>query len=534
MTKKKSLMGGAFVLSVAGLVGKVMAAFYRIPFTRVVGDEGAGLYALSYSLYNILFALSTAGIPLAVSKMVAYAEEAGKRGESLRIFKVTLGLLSFLGLVLAVSVFLGAESLALLLFNEPRAALSLKALAPAMFFSCLMSAFRGFFQGQREMVPTALSQILEQFFRVGVILLAIFFLAGYPLEVVVASASFGSSVGQMVAFAFLALLFLWTLARSSPKTHNLASTVTNGDIAKDLFRLAIPISIGALALPILGFVDSTISLHRLETAGGFSHTQAIIENGYLVNSSMPILNLLFIITTAISAALVPAVTEADARGDQAAMQGDIHATLMLTVIIMLPAGLGLFLLGAPITQLLYDQWQAGVAMQSVAFVVLALGLYQVSAGALQGLGQVMIPMQSLGMALVVKLVLVWTLCGIPGFGIKGAGIATVAAFTLAAVHNLLRLTLLIGSRWFNLKTMILKPFVASAVMGIIVSLVYGASVTFLGSDSLGVLLSVAFGGLSYFVALYFIGGISPQVLAKVPKVGPKLARRFQVEGGQDG
>lgn len=527
MTKQKSLMGGAFVLSFAGLLGKVMAAFYRIPFTRVVGDEGAGLYALSYSLYNILFALSTAGIPLAVSKMVAYAEEAGQKHESLRIFKVTLALLAFLGIVLSFSVFFGAETLAMVLFNEPRAALSLKALAPAMLFSCLMSAFRGFFQGKRQMVPTAVSQILEQFFRVGVILLAIFILAGQPLELVVASASFGSSVGQIVAFLFLALLFIWTLRKNPlPQQARVAQTST-ADITKDLIRLAVPISIGALALPILGFVDSTISLYRLETAGGFSHVEAVIENGYLVNSSMPILNLLFIITTAISAALVPAITEADARGDQEGMQRDVRATLMLTVIIMLPAGLGLFILGAPITQLLYDQWSAGPAMRSVAFVVLALGLYQVSAGALQGLGKVMIPMQSLLMALGVKLALSWTLCGIPGFGIKGAGLATVAAFTVAAAHNLFRLQGLIGSQWFHARQMVLKPLLAAAIMGALVTLVYFEASRYLHSNSLGVVLGVAVGGVSYFVVLYVIGGISPEVLEKIPKIGPKLARRFR-------
>lgn len=526
MAQKKSLMGGAFILSAAGILGKLMAAFYRIPFTRLVGDEGAGLYALSYSLYNILFALSTAGIPLAVSKMVAYSEEAGRRGESLRVFRVTLGILSVLGLALSFSVFFGAESLALLLFNEPRAALSLKALAPAMLFSCLMSAFRGFFQGQREMLPTALSQIFEQFFRVGVILLSIFILAGSPLEVVVASASFGSSIGQIVAFLFLAVLFAWMM-KKHPISNPGVITKSDSEITRDLIRLAVPISIGALALPILGFVDSTISLRRLETAGGFSHVQAVIENGYLVNSSMPILNLLFILTTAVSAALVPATTEADARGDRLTLLEDVRSTIMLTIVVMMPAAVGLFILGAPITQLLYNQWEAGSAMRSVAFVVLALGLYQVSAGALQGLGRVLIPMQSLFLAVIVKITLAWALCSIPGFGIKGAGIATVIAFSLAAAHNIFRLSQLIGVDWIDSKRMIAKPIFASAFMAVVVILSYITSQNLTASDSLAALIAILCGAISYFVALYFVGGISPEVLTKIPKVGPKLAHRFK-------
>lgn len=527
MAQGKSVFKGALILSAAGLIGKVLAAVYRIPFTRIVGDEGAGLYALSYSLYNILFALSTAGIPLAVSKMVAVTEEKQAHGESVRIFKITLALLTVLGASLSGFVFLDADWLANTLFNEPRVALSLKALAPAMLFSCLMSAFRGFFQGKREMVPTALSQILEQFFRVGVILLAVFLLAGKPLEVVVAAASLGSSVGQIVAFIFLLGIFMWSIRKH--KMENVASyeAKTNGAIIKDLVQLAIPISIGALALPILGFVDSTLSLYRLESAGGFSHVEAVIQNGYLVNSSMPILNLLFIITTAISASLVPAVTEADAGGHKVALMKDIKETMLLTVVIMLPAGVGLFILGAPITQLLYDQWEAGVVMQSVAFTVLALGLYQVSAGALQGLGRVMIPMQSLLIALVVKVSVAWVLCGIPGFGIVGSGIATVLAFACAMIYNIIRLTKIIGSDWFSAKDIVVKPVLAVGIMAISVILTLKVVVMVLGSTSLGALAAMAVGAIVYFVALYFLGGFDADLLRKIPKVGPKLAHRFE-------
>lgn len=527
MSHGKSLFKGAFILTAAGLIGKMMAALYRIPFTRVVGDEGAGLYALSYSLYNILFALSTAGIPLAVSKMVAVTEERQAYGESVRIFKVTLAMLSALGFLLAVFVFTKADWLAEVLFNEPRVALSLQALAPAMLFSCLMSAFRGFFQGKREMIPTALSQILEQFFRVATILISVMVLMGSPLPIVVATASFGSSIGQIVGFFFLLAVFLrfWSKHRPANQISETAPSST-GDIMKDLLYLAIPISIGALALPILGFIDSTLSLARLEGAGGFTHTEAIIQNGYLVNSSMPILNLLFIITTAVSASLIPAITEAHERGDHLQVLRDIRATLMLTVIIMLPAGAGLFMLGAPITQLLYDQPDAGSAMSSVAFTVLALGLYQVSAGALQGLGRVMIPMQSLLMAVILKCLIAWVLCGIPGFGIKGAGLATVGAFFAAAVHNMIRLSNLVGTGWFSFRMLIIKPGIAVLGMMLVVWLSNAAVVTLTGSDSLGALFAIGSGALSYFLILFVIGGFEAAVLSKIPRIGPKLANRF--------
>ena len=208
MSTRNSFVKGALILTIAGVLAKVLGALYRIPFNRIVGEEGAALYGLSYSLYLILFALSTAGIPLAVSKLIAESEEKGAFSESRRLLKIALAIMGTVGVMTFLAVFFGSDWIAIHLFHEPRAALSLRYLAPAMFFSCMTSVFRGYFQGKQMMLPTAISQVLEQTFRVLLIFVALYTLQGKSLEIIVAGATGASAIGALLSVCFLTMYFI--------------------------------------------------------------------------------------------------------------------------------------------------------------------------------------------------------------------------------------------------------------------------------------------------------------------------------------
>ena len=193
----------------------------------------------------ILFALSTAGIPLAVSKLVAVAEERKAYGESERLLKVSLGFMASFGTIAFLVVFFGADWISENLFHEPRAALSIRCLAPAMLFSCLTSVFRGYFQGKQLMSPTAISQVTEQLFRVLLIFVAIYALAGESLEVIVAGATLASAVGALLSFSFLLTFFIRHRRRHLIPKEDLVTTVvekkSGGKILSELLWLKIPI-----------------------------------------------------------------------------------------------------------------------------------------------------------------------------------------------------------------------------------------------------------------------------------------------------
>ena len=524
----KSFVKGAVVLSVAGIMAKCLGALYRIPFARIASDECGAIYALVYPIYNLLLALSTAGIPLAISKLVAEYEEQGKSGMSLRILKLSLLLLASIGIVVAVALFISADWIATTVWEVPGAAISIRVITPAMIFTCIQAVFRGYFQGMQQMVPTALSQITEQFVRVTVIFAALFLLMPYGDEVTAAGATFGATVGSGMALALMLTIFF--LYRKKQKNNplwisrmdELAESISNSQVLKKVVALAIPIAIGSLVLPVMQSIDSILVLSRLQ-AGGLSLDTSLVEFNYLGNCVQPIINLPFMITTAVAASLVPNISEALAMGQNEKVRVTFANAMQLAILIVLPATVGLMTLATPIMELLYDKPGAGVAMFWSAAVVLVVGLYQISAGTLQGMGKAMVPMYSLLMGAVIKIVLTFTLTAMPAVGIRGAALGSVIGFAVAAGNNVFQVSRRIGWGWLSSRYHVVKPLISVVVMAVLVLASYSGIYMLLDSNGLATLASIAIGGCAYFAVLLAIGGVSLEIIRKVPKLGNKLA-----------
>ena len=517
----KSFVKGAAILTLAGVLGKMMGALYRIPFNRIAGEEAASLYGLVYPVYSILLALSTAGIPLAVSKLIAEQEKKGDTAASRRIFFVTLTVLTAIGVLAALGLYFASDWIALNWLHEPRAALSLKAIAPALLFTCLMSTMRGYFQGLQQMIPTAVSQVVEQFARVATIFVMLYLLLDYGVVYIAAGASLGAAVGGCTSFLVLLAIFIWFQRKHPWSKGESELNLSGGQIMKKVIALAIPISIGALVLPIMQLIDSFMIIPRL-MAGGIAQEQALIQSGYISSYANPIINLPFIITTALSASLVPAVAEALTVNDKDKVKADFRTAMLLAVIIVFPAAVGLCALAEPICVLLYDKAAAGVALAWVSFTVIAVGLYQTSSGCLQGMGKVYIPMASLIIGAVVKIILTYILTPLSFLGIRGAALGTVIGFGIAALSNILALSKIIGFDWFDLKRHFLKPAVSVIIMAVVVLAVY-ALTSGLG-NSLATLIAIAIGGSVYFLVLLILGGIKAEEIAALPKIGRPLAK----------
>ena len=520
----KSFVKGAVVLSVAGILAKCLGALYRIPFARIATDECGAIYSMVYPLYNLLLALSTAGIPLAISKLVAEYEERGKSGMSLRILKLSLFVLAVIGIGVAALIFVNAEWIAVnILPNEPRAALSLKMIAPAMIFTCIQAVFRGYFQGLQEMVPTALSQITEQFVRVSVIFAALFLLMPYGDEITAAGATAGAAIGSCTALVLMLVMFMvYRKKQKNISCDDLKDSVSNSQVLQKVLALAIPISIGSLVLPVMQSIDSILVVPRLEAAGMLK-SAAYVDYNYLATCVQPIINLPFMITTAVAASLVPNISEALAMKNTEKIRETFANAMQLAVLIVLPATVGLMTLATPIMELLYEKPGAGVAMFWSAAVVLVVGLYQISAGTLQGMGKAMVPMYSLILGAGIKIVLTYVLTAMPMFGVRGAALGSVIGFAVAAGNNVYQVSRQIGWGWLSAKYHIVKPIISVAVMAILVVASYAGLYGLLGSNGLATLISIMAGGCVYFAVLLAIGGVSLEIIRKVPKVGNKVA-----------
>mgnify|MGYP001011240702 CR=1 FL=1 len=264
MNHRQSFLKGALILSVAGAISKILGAVYRIPLARLIGAEGIGLYQMAYPIYTTILALATAGVPVAISILIARKETQGFPGESRRILRVSLLLLTVFGLLLTLVVIASSKFLAWYVLKDGRAYYAIVAVAPAIFLAALMSVFRGYFQGQQSMIPTAVSQVVEQIFRVTAVLFLAYLLYPRGLEFAAAGATFGAVVGGIGGLLVLVVFYNWHRQQQKQAGLNLLHTSTPPwTLATEMVRLAVPVSFGAVVLPLVQMLDAVIVPGRL-------------------------------------------------------------------------------------------------------------------------------------------------------------------------------------------------------------------------------------------------------------------------------
>lgn len=514
---KQSFFRGAFILSMAGLLSKILGAFYRIPFSHMVGPEGIGLYQMAYPIYTMLLALSTAGIPVAISKMVAENAAQGNFRGARKILRLALVILAVVGAACSFLLILSAKFLAFQVVKDPRAYYSIVAIAPAIFFVAVMSVFRGYFQGLQRMGPTAFSQVIEQIFRVGTVFIGAYIFLSEGVALAAAAATFGAVTGAIAGLLFLILIYI--REKNGNNNNGLAQQPRKFSIITNMVFLALPISLGGLVMPLMQTIDAVIVPMRLQDAG-FTVAQATGLYGQLSGMAAILANLPTVITLALATALVPAISQALVVGNYSMLHRQAGGAVRLTILICLPAALGLGILAEPLSSLLFNCPEAGIPLMMLAPGTLFLGLHQATSGILQGLGKTYIPVGNLLIGALFKLGCNYVLTAVPSLGIKGAALGTVIGFALASLLNFRAVIKEIG--WtVDIVEHLLKPLFAATMMAIVVIFSLKAGVT--QNNSLGVLWVIMNGFCAYILALVIVGGIKSRDLHFIPGLGPALA-----------
>ncbi len=519
-SNNSKFLKGTMILTISSIIVKVIGSLNWIILSRVLGGEGIGLYQMGFPIYLMAITVSSAGVPVAIS-IITSEKLANKdyRGAK-RVFNVSLRLLLVSGLIFSSALLFGADFLINQhIIRDARAYYSIIALAPAVFFVTFLASFRGYLQGWQIMTPTATSEVVEQLVRVITMLVFADLFMPYGLAYAAGGASMGAGAG-----AFCALLVLmWFYRRLKRRLH--AEIEAQDDsipqesashIIKRLLKLALPVSLTSLMLPIGANLDLLIVPQRLEVAG-FDVRHATELFGYLTGMAVPLVNLATIFTAAMTISLVPSISESKALEHFDAIRDKIRLAFRVAMIITFPCFMGLFFLAEKVAALIYNAPGAAGAIQTMSVGILFLGMHQISTGILQGLGKTAIPVINMILACVVKVVMSWWLTAIPFLGIKGASMATVADFAVAAIINMgfiykyTGFTFSIGS--------LLKPFFAAGMMGAVIYAVL--SVT----EQLGmwcVLFAMAAAVPSYAVALMAFGGLTKEDLENIPFVGRKV------------
>lgn len=518
-------------MALAGIVVKVIGSLNWIFVSRVLGGEGIGLYQMAFPIYLLALSISSAGIPVAISIITAEKLAVKDIFGAKRVFRISLTLLAITGLLFSLLTYFGAGLLVEYKFiRDPRAYYSVAALAPAIFFVTILSSYRGYLQGWQRMTPTAVSQIAEQIFRVVTMIVFATLLMPRGLEFAAGGASLGAFAGSVAGLAVL-IYYYWRLeAEIKQQTGPLACPVSVepvGSIIKRIFKLALPVSATSIMLPLVANLDLLIVPARLEAAG-YSVAQATELFGYLTGMAVPLINLATILTASLATSLVPAIAEAQARGDRLTVFQRTAAAMRIANLITLPAFMLIFLLDAPISQMIYNAPNAGPAIGVMSTAIVLLGLHQVTTGVLQGLGHTAIPVINMGLAAVVKVLLNWTLTALPELGIKGAAWATVADIGVAAVMNMYFVNKFIGYH-LVLKD-IAKTLAATVVMGAAVYAAYDEMLLLLDSNTVAALIAILTGIVVYGLVLLFTGGVNERDISRIPVAGPVLLKLLHSAG----
>ncbi len=519
---KKTFLRGALILGVAGVIIKLLGAFFRIPLANMIGEEGMGYYMTAYPIYVLLLTLSTAGIPTAISKIVSEKNATGNRYGAHRVFQLSFILMFIIGIVTTAILFFGAEYIVKDIIGNPGAYYAMRAIAPALLFVPIMAAYRGYFQGLQDMNPTAISQVVEQFIRViAGLFLAYYLFKHYRVEHAAAGASFGATAGSLAGAIFLILLYsgkkkkIHEELQQQPKIQH----ETSGQILKRVIYIAIPITIGAAIMPIMNIIDTAIVMRRLQSIG-YTIEAANGLYGQLTGMAGPIINFPQVLSMGIAISLVPVISDAFERKDYHFLRLNVESGVRVSMLMGLPAAFGLMALAEPIMLLLYPSQRASAVSAATSLTILAAGviflsLVQTLTGILQGLGKPSIPVKNLFIGGVFKIVITFVLTGIPLINVKGAAVGTLVAYIVATLLNAKSVIKYTGSR-FNMNMVFFKPLIAAVSMGIVVIVAHKILNTSLGNN-IATVISIAVGAMVYGLVLIFIKGITHDDFGMIPK-----------------
>ena len=510
--KTASFISGAAVLMAANLLVKLIGLAFKVPLTYLIGEEGMGHFADAYTMYTWMFVLATAGLPVAVSKMVSESMALSRHREARRILKVSLLFLTLLGLFGTGFLYFGADTLSAWIGN-PLAAPGIRSIAPAMLFVAIMSAFRGFFQGQQNMVPTAVSEVSEAVGKLVFGYLLAWMLLPKGVEMGASGAVAGVTAGAAMGCASLVLIFLFTKKRIFAAKTDTAPSRSRGELFKRLILIAIPITIGASVFSLTSVIDMAMIKRNLITAG-FSPEAAVKLWGSYSGYAVPIFNMPPTLLTAVSISLVPAIAAAFVSGKKAAACQSAESAIRITVLFALPCAAGVALLAEPILSLIYNNTNATSMLSILGWAIVFVSLVQITNAILQAIGKVYVPVLHMVIGGVVKIGVNYFLVSNPAVNINGAPVGTIICYALILILNLFAIRKEMGVR-YSFGDMLIRPLFSTLVMGGVVLLLY--SLTAPLGRLFSVLISIFGGACTYGIMLLTVRALRKEDILLLPK-----------------
>lgn len=530
--KKQSFLQGAAVLAAATAIVKIIGAIYKIPLQSIIGKAGNGYFNSAYQIYEVLLMISTTGLPVAMSRMISEAQTLEHYDQIRKIFSTALRVFLTLGLIGSLGMVLFARQLSVMVATHERAWFAIAALGPAVLFICIISAFRGFFQGQSNMTPTSVSQVFEALCKLFIGLGLAWMLMNMTDDATYGAggAILGVTIGCVVSVAYLFIQYR-RAGKALPTGGPVQST---RQTMKCLLAIAIPITLGSAGLQIINLVDTVVYMRRLTGAAGIASLRADELKG-IYDFCRTIFNLPCAFITPITISIIPAITSHLTMKNRRGVRMVEGSAMRITGLIAMPCAFGLTSLATPIVDLLTSDAEYTAADLQIGGAILAIlgitvifnSLILVTNAIMQAHGDVTTPVVNMIFGGVIKVVINYILVGIPSLNIVGAAIGTLVCYLAIIALNIiamLRRHTMDAHSFIGL----LKPLLAGALMGIVAYMVNGLLAGRLGS-SLACLVAICAAAVVYLVLVVAFKTITYDDCMLLPG-GEKIAKILRIRG----
>ena len=524
MNKKNNLVKNASFLMAAAMISKVIGLLYKSPLSSIVGNMGMGYISLAQNAYMILLMIASFSIPQAVSKLISERIALKDYKNAQKIFRGSLIYAAVVGGIVALVCLFGAHII--IPSNQPNAVLALQILSPTIFLSGILGVYRGYFQAYRNMMPTSISQILEQIFNAAVSLIAAWMFIRYFADGTdgsvakwgAAGSTVGTTAGVVIALLFMLMVYgvnRKAIKRRVAKDHTHREE-SYGEILRLIILIVSPIILSSFIYNINGYLNGVLYSEIMGKHGMDADTISMMYAEY-ATYFMSIINIPLTLSSAAPTSMIPEVSALYATGDIRETRKRIDQTVQLSMFISIPCAVGLATLSQPIVSLLFGGTNgvAGRLLVLGSFTILLNGMSNISNGVLQGIGKPKIPMFTAAVALVVDVVAVVLLLMFTDLGIYALLVAMIIYAVVVCVMNdfFMKKYLKYKNPW---KTAYVSPLIASVVMCAVAGGVYYGLYFLIHSNVICLGLAVILAAAAYFLVYVIVDKTAADRLSRMP------------------
>ena len=549
--KKQTFLQGTAVLAMATVLVKLMGFLFKVPLNNIIGEDGFGYFNTAYDVYNVLLMISTTGLPVAMSRMISQAQTLGNHAQIKRIYRTSLYVFLTIGMVGSLGMLFFCRQLSVMVTTNENSWAAIAALAPCVLLICLVSAYRGFFQGQSNMTPTSVSQIFEAVTRLVVGLGLAWLVMKLTGEaavrvqgIVLASGETAQDYGDITLAAggailgvtlgsLISVVYLHHKFRQSNQILSLGGGTAKStrSTMKELLSIAVPITLGSAGLQIINLFDTMIYMRRLTGALQWTEKMADSAKG-VYNFCQTVFALPCSFIPTITIAVIPAITASLTRKDLAEAKATSESSVRTMALIAMPCAAGLFVMAEPVIRLLCstyteDKIQLAATMLAIlGLTVIFNSLVLLLNAIMQAHGDVVTPVVNMLIGGIIKIIVNYILVGQPNLNIVGAPIGTFICYISITALDLIAMKRHISARPAIFKN-IIRPGLSSAIMGAATFMVYRVLSNAISSWKLACLLSLAFAVVLYAVLVVFLRCLTYEDCMLLPK-GEKIAKILRI------